>query len=368
MSSLVRGRGWLIAVAALAAAIIFGSLQGGESGREPSRSSFDEGSSGFAAWAELLRRAGVEVDELQRPPSSGGLDPESTVVALDVGDAADEDIEALRSFVDEGGYLIAGGDTEPDDVEGMTGLAPELGGPDAGPQLPLLPVAQTEGVAEVDPAGGEVYSDPAGALPVLGSASGELLLLAAPAASGQVALLASSDALTNDEIDAADNAQLAIDLGRAGGSTRPVIFLQSLALPEGNEQGVAALPAAWTAGFAGLLLAALILIASRLRRLGPPDGDPAPRAEPRSGYVDAMARNLARRGDLPAATEPVRRAALDGIARRTGAPPGERDADMLAAHAEQAGVPHEEAAALTGPLERPEAAIKATRALARVRR
>jgi hypothetical protein len=366
VSGALRGRGWLVAIVVLAAAIIFGSFQGAEEGREPARSSFDEGASGFAAWAELLRKNGVEVAELSRPPSSGGLDADTTVVALDVGKPTGGDVEAFAEFVDEGGYLIAGGKTDDDAITEMTGLAPVTGGDGLLPQRPVLPVAQTEGVTEVDPAGGEVYSDPGGALPVLGSTAGDLLLLAAPAAGGQVALLASSDALTNDRITEADNAQLAIDLGRA--NDRPVILLRSLAISEGREQGVSALPSAWTAGFAGLLLAALLLIASRVRRLGPPDGDPAPAAEPRSGYVDAMARNLSRRGDLAAAAEPVRRAALDGIARRTGAPPGANDADMLAAHAEQAGVPRDEAEALAGPLEEPEAAIKATRALARMRR
>jgi hypothetical protein len=366
--SALRGRGWLIAVVLLGLAIVAGSLQGGEDGREPSRSSFDEGSLGFAAWAELLRRSGAEVTELQRPPSSGGLDPETTVVALDIGDPTDEDVQALSTFVEEGGYLIAGGETDRDAVERMTGISPELGGADSGPQLPLLQVPQTESVAEVDPAGGPVYSDAAGGLPALGSSSGDLLLLSAPSATGSSAVLASSDALTNDAIPSADNAQFGLDLAQAGGPTRPVIFLQSLARSEGQEEGLAALPAAWTAGFAGLLLAGLVLIASRLRRLGPPDGEGAARAEPRSGYVDAMARNLARRGQIPAATEPVRRAALDGIARRSGARPEEGDEAMLAARAEAAGVPPDEAEALAGPLDSPEAAIKATRALARMRR
>jgi hypothetical protein len=352
----------------LGLAITAGSLQGGEDGREPARNSFNEGSIGFAAWAELLRRSGAEVTELQRPPSSGGLDPETTVVALDIGNATDEDVQAFASFVGEGGYLIAGGQTDADDVQEMTGVAPEPGGGDSGPQVPLLRVPQTEGVAEVDPAGGTVFSDPAGGLPALGSSSGNLLVLSAPSPSGSSAVLASSDALTNESIVEADNAQFALDLANAGGPTRPIVFLQSLALSEGNEEGIAALPPAWTAGFAGLLLAALILIASRLRRLGPPDGEGAARAEPRSGYVDAMARNLARRGDLAAATEPVRAAALDGIARRTGAPPADGDEAMLAARAEAAGVPADEAEALAGPLESPEAAIKATRALARMRR
>jgi hypothetical protein len=373
MRSLLAGRGWWIALAVLVVAIVFGSLRGGEEGRAPARESLDQGSDGFAAWAQLLDDAGGQIEDLGRPPSSGGLDPESTVVALDIGDPTGDDVEALREFVAGGGYLIAGGGTDPEALREIAGLEPRLSAPGAGPQLPLVPVAQTEGVATVDPAGGAAWADPGPGLPVLGSSSGNLLLLggsgdpADPAAGGQVALLASSDALTNEDITLADNAQFALDLGLAGGPERPIVFLQSLALPGDRQEGVGALPDGWTGGFAGLLLAALVLIASRVRRLGPPDGDPAPAARPRADYIDAMARVLARTGDLAKAAEPVRRAALDGIARRSGGPATD-DADMLAARARQAGVQEDEAAALAGPLKEPEAAIKAASALARVRR
>ena len=116
-----------------------------------------------------------------------------------------------------------------------------------------------------------------------------------------------------------------------------------------------------------LLFAGLVLIASRLRRLGPADGTARQLAQPRTGYVDAMARILARSNDLGDAAEPVRRAAIDGIARRSGEPLA-TDADMLAAQAARAGVPADEAAVLGDRVEQPESAIKAARALARVRR
>ncbi len=370
MRQLLAGRGWWIALAVLVVAIVFGSLRGGEEGRTPARDSLDQGREGFAAWSELLRGAGGEVDELGTPPSGGGLDPADTVIALDIGNPTEADIEALREFVAGGGYLIAGGGTDPDAIAEITGLEPETGGSAPVSQTPLLPVAQTEGVGAVASAGGALYTDPGAGLPALGSSAGDLMLLdgpGGPGGDGQVALLASSDPLTNANITLADNAQFAIGVGLAGGEERAVVFLQSLERSGDSEQGLAALPDGWLPGFALLLLAALVLIGSRLRRLGPPDRDPSPAARPRADYIEAMARVLARRGDLGRASEPVRRAALDGIARRSGEPVG-TDADMLAARARQAGVPEEEAVALAGPLEEPEAAIKAARALARVRR
>ncbi len=132
MRQLLAGRGWWIALAVLVAAIVFGSLRGGEEGRAPARDSLDQGREGFAAWSELLRGAGGEVDELGTPPSGGGLDPADTVIALDIGDPTEADVEALREFVAGGGYLIAGGGTDPDAIAEITGLEPETGGSRSG--------------------------------------------------------------------------------------------------------------------------------------------------------------------------------------------------------------------------------------------
>ena len=372
MRRLLAGRGWWIALALLVVAIVFGSLRSAPGdGRSPDRSSTDQGDIGFAAWAQLLRGAGLTVDQLQSPPSSSTIDPDTTLIALDLGNPTDSDVQALREFVASGGYLITGGSTDLDAIEQITGLDPDLGNPASTPVTPLLPVPQTEGVDAVDAGGGLLFESAGSGLPVLGAASGDLLLLGGGAPSqggGEVALLSSSDALVNDKIALASNAQFAIDLGRSGGGNRPVLFAESLAVDDNPAEGLGALPQGWGAGFLGLILAALTLVASRLRRLGPPDGDARERARPRADYVDAVARILARRDDLADAAEPVRQAAIAGIARRSGSPPAPDERDKLAAQAELAGVPADEAEALSAPLKEPEDAIRAARALARVRR
>ncbi len=372
MRSALAGRGWWIALALLVAAIVFGSLRSsGDSSRPPGRQAGDESGQGFAAWAELLRRDGLQVDELQHPISAGSVDPDTTLVALDIGTPTDDDVAALRSFVADGGYLITGGATSAGAIRRITGIDPRLGSPAGAPVAPVLPVAETAGVRTVDPAGGLLFSDPAGGLPALANNEGTAMVVAAPGEKGTAVVLSTSDPLANGSITLADNAQLAIDLGRASGG-RPVLFLQSLARASGSSKGFDALPQGWGVAFLGLILAGLTFIASRLRRLGPPDGDPRPAARPRSDYVDAVARILARRGELAEAAEPVRRAAIEGIERRSGTnlgvEPGEREPDKLAAAAELAGVPAEEAEALAGPLSEPKDAIRAARALTRVRR
>jgi hypothetical protein len=372
MRSLLAGRGWWIALALLVVAIIFGSLRSaGDPGRSPERQSTDQGNAGFAAWVQLLRGQDLTVDQLNAPPSSSTIDPDSTLIALDLGNPTDADVQALQDFVAAGGYLVTGGDTDLDAIREITGLDPELGNPASAQLTPLLPVAQTEGVGSVESGGGPLFANAGSGLPALGSASGDLLLLGGgdpSSGGGEVALLSSSDALVNEQIAQADNAQFAIDLGRSGGGNRPVLFAESLAVDEDPAQGIGALPNGWGAGFLGLILAALTLVASRLRRLGPPDGDGRPSARPRADYVDAVARILARRDDLADAAEPVRQAAIAGIARRSGSAPAPDERDKLAAQAELAGVPAEEAEALSAPLKEPEDAIRAARALARVRR
>jgi hypothetical protein len=376
----LAGRGWWIALVLLVAAIVFGSLQAApEEGRSPQNTTGDQTTFGFSAWATLLDRSGLSVEEITTAPSDGRVDPNTTLIAMDIGSPTAEDVEALREFVDSGGYLVTGGNTDAAAIEEITGLEPGEADASGGIVIPILPVAQTEGIASVDTDGGEPYGDPGGGLPVLGSDAGSLVILGEgrgepvgedPATgTGQVALVSSSNPMQNGQLTFADNAQFAIDVARAGGGNRPVLFAENLAVDVTPGEGASALPRGWDAAFIGLVLAALTFVVSRVRRLGPPDGDPTPPARRRSDYIDAMARILARRGsDLPAATEPVRQAAIQGIAQRSGGRPAGDDADMLAAQAELAGVPADEAEALSGPLKEPEDAIRAARALNRVRR
>ena len=211
MRSALAGRGWWIALALLVAAIVFGSLRSsGDSGRPPGRQAGDESAQGFAAWAELLRRDGLQVEELQHPVSEGSVDPDTTLVALDLGKPTDDDIAALRSFVADGGYLITGGATNAGAIRRITGIDPRFGGPAGAPVAPVLPVAETAGVRTVDPAGGLLFSDPAGGLPALANNEGTAMILATRRARrAPRSVLSTSDPLANGSITLADNAQLA---------------------------------------------------------------------------------------------------------------------------------------------------------------
>jgi hypothetical protein len=76
----------------------------------PSASAYGTREDGVAAYAELLRRAGHEVERVRERPRDIGLDPAATtVVLLDPGIVEDEDADALRTFVERGGRLLASG-------------------------------------------------------------------------------------------------------------------------------------------------------------------------------------------------------------------------------------------------------------------
>lgn len=354
----------LLAAALLAFAIIVGGLAGDSGGedRRPESSSLDSGPAGMAGWAGLLRSSGIEVDQLERPPARAGLDPEDAVVLLDAGQIAADDVEELRAFVAAGGRLVAAGRTSSAALGRIGAVSIRLGGESAAPVEVLAPGPEVTGVGEVDAGEGDRYEETGSALPLLGDPDAFADLLAAgPAGRGRIVLLADAGPVRNERLASADNALLALNL--VGGRDR-VVFVERLSAGAAAG-GLGALPESWLWGAGGLLLAALVLVASQLRRLGPPAADPTPLAPPRSHYVEAMAGLLARSGRPAEAAEPVRRAALNVLARRTGPLEGEHP-DRLAERAAQVGGDPEEGRALAGELRDPAEAIGAARLLARV--
>lgn len=359
-------RFWALVVV-VGGALVFGSIPGEpDRGRTPERSSLEVSEKGYAGWRLLLGEQGIEVDRLDETPSEADLDPDQTVIGLDLGSLTDRDSEALADFVERGGRLVAGGDTTAATLDRLSGVSlarEEVAGPGAGEAL--VPAEAIAGVSTIAGEDSSRYADPGGGLPLFGSDDGALLVELGRG-EGEVVAIADSSPLSNGRLDSADNAQLAVSLAGGGAGDGGVLFLERLAIGgEETATGIAALPDGWIAGFIGLVFAALVLIGSRLRRLGPPDQPPGTRAEPRIGYVDAMARGLARGKEATGAAEPVRAAARAAVLGRAEQGEGD-DADMLARRAERAGVPAEEAEALARPLEGPSDAVKVTRALSRV--
>ena len=130
---------------------------------------------------------------------------------------------------------------------------------------------------------------------------------------GRIALLADTSPLQNRLLDEADNAALALALGGRG----PLTFVESVH-GYGPARGLAAVPARFGWALIGLLLAALVFMFARGRRLGPPERERRELPPPRRAYVDSLAATMARGKAREEAVAPVRAEARGRLARRAG--------------------------------------------------
>ena len=130
----------------------------------------------------------------------------------------------------------------------------------------------------------------------------------------------------------------------------------------GPQRGLAAIPARFGWALIGLLLAALVFMVARGRRLGPPERERRDLPPPRRAYVDSLAATIARGKEREAAVAPVRDEARRRLARRAGlaedAPP-----DAWAEAARGLGLDDDAARALSGRAEDDDAVVAIGRAL-----
>jgi hypothetical protein len=310
---------------------------------------------GAAAYAELLRRAGHDVSYLRAPLADAQLDPDATVILLDAPSLKHNERAALRGFVRDGGRLVAGGE---DAGRGVVARAPEW--LPSGPRLarPTVPVAETSAVRVVQSAGAGAFASPGGTLPALGS-----LMTVARSGLGRALLLADAAPLQNRLLGHADNAALGLAL--AGPPQRHVTFVESVH-GFGERSGLAALPGRWKLALIAGIVAALLWLASRARRFGPPEDRGDEPTPARREHVDALAIALRRARQPAVALEPVQVAARAQVVRRAALAPDAEDGAVRDA-ARRLGFEEDEVAALTGERGGNEA-LALGRALSRGRR
>jgi hypothetical protein len=315
-----RARRIVIAVLAallayqVAAYIVDEFTPGGSGGA--TSSSYATGADGLGAYAELLQRTGHPVSRLRTAPAKAQLDPRTTLVVLDPKLVTSADLTRLRTFVQQGGTLIAGGaasDPQPWLAE-LTSSAPtwSAGGPTTSTALPGTPY--TDGVRTVRSAGDGSFVARAGTLPAVG-ADGTSLLAVTPVGRGRLLMLSDASPLQDRYLDHLDNAALGVRM--AGPAGRPVVFAESIH-GYGEASGLAGLPERWKWVLAGLAIAAAVAIASRFRRLGDIDPPEPPVLPPRRAHVEALALALQRTRQPAAAVAPVRGRAHEIVAGRAG--------------------------------------------------
>jgi Domain of unknown function (DUF4350) len=280
----------------------------------PEGSSYATAPEGAAAYAELLHRAGHTVRRIRTPLAEQPLDPGSTLVVLDPEGVVPDEARAIGRFVRAGGRLVAAGPSVNwlarviDEPPFWTSSAP-------GDARVVVPVPETAGVTTVAFAEGGRWESLGSTLPILATPEGAVAAVAASGA-GRAVLLADAAPLYNHQLARADDA--AFGLAVVGGERRPVAFLETVH-GYGEETGLAALPARALWVLAGLALAALALVWSVARRLGPPEDDPEPPAPPRRDYVEAVAAGLVASGDRAGVADAAVRSARTRLERSAGA-------------------------------------------------
>lgn len=365
MSDRVRAggpTGWIAvavgAIVALNLLILLGNAltSGGASG--PPSSSLSTSERGLAGYAALLAQAGHPVSQQRSYPSQVAPDVNTTLMLVDPGEPLPVDVEALAAFVDAGGRLIVAGRYEGDWLEQIVDPAPSWG--DGGARI-VVPSGRGDvrGIEELRTAGEGIWTASGAADPALPDGRDQLLLLARR---GRVALLADPSPLENRLLGEADNAALALAL--AGDPGRPVRFAESY---HGYAaEGLDAIPENWKLALVGLALAALVWIAARARRIGPPQESRRRLPPPRAEYVDALASILARTS-LRDAAAPVASEVSERIAARAslGRAPDER---MLRGGGERLGLSAGEIDAVVGGPRSEREAVAAGTALSKLTR
>jgi Domain of unknown function (DUF4350) len=318
-------RPWRVAIAVVALLVVvnlvlrvLGTVTGGTPGG-PRSSSYATSPQGDAAFAELLGRVGHPVEQVRSLPHESPPSPGATVFLLDPPAVKTQDLEALRTFVRDGGRLVA------------AGMSPEA-------------------IRELAP------STPR-------HARESRRVAVARVGRGRLELLTDSSPLQNRRLGFGDNA--AFGLALAGRRNRPVEFLESYH-GYGAGSGLSALPLAWKLLLAGLGLAALVYMVARGRRFGPPEEEGRSLAPPRREYVDSLAAVVARSKRRDAGVGPVRREARDTLLRRAALPP-DVDDDAVRVAARRLGLPDEDADALLRPARTDADVLAVGRAAARIR-
>jgi Domain of unknown function (DUF4350) len=287
----------------------------------PASSAYATSEDGFAAYAELLRRAGHDVDRARELPRELELAPgETTVVLADAGLVENADAEALGRYVDAGGRLVAVGPAL-GWLHHVTESPPEWSeGPVQSVRL-LAPRAELAQVRRLAGLTGGSWASAGGTLPLLGDDDSSLLTVLR-ADHREAFFLADSAPLRNETLAAADNAALALAL--AGSPARRVVFLESYH-GFGEERGFWAIPDSWLVTLGGMLVAALAFMVARGRRLGPPEEPARELAPPRRLFVESLGTLLARTRRPAEAVAPLQARALE-TAELLGLPDEERRA------------------------------------------
>lgn len=273
---------------------------------------------GARALVELLDRFG-DVDVLGAVPG-----PEQTTAVV-LQDRFDRDAEAgLRDWVRQGGTLLV--------ADRGSALLPPVLGPFGGEASVRCDVAGLEGVRTLDLGDGAVL-DGAGSTASCATADGSSLVVEERLGDGRIVALGGPGILTNERLDEADNAIVAVGLLVPEPGTRVAFLQPRLRVGTGERSLVDLVDTPVRAALAQLAVAFGIVVLWRARRLGRPVVEPQQVRIEGAELTDAVGRLLARSRDAGRAAAVLRDRARRDLSGPLGLPldaPAAQVVDALA--------------------------------------
>lgn len=324
-------------LAVIVGLILLAAVLAGPGAEGPPLDPRSTGPAGTKALVDSLRELGVPV---MVEPDAIGQDVARALLLTD--DLDDGERDTLTAWVERGGVLVVTDPRSPlvPEVVGSAGIA----GIGVAPLEPDCPLTALRDAREVLPdAGAVVYAVPDGAVGCFHRDDGSWLV-AEPRGAGTVVALGGPDVLVNARLGTAAHPELlaALLVPESGG-----VAVLRTRLPGEGDAGLAELIGDNVRLFGvQLLLALLLVIAWRARRLGRPVDEPQPVAIPGSELVTAVG-NLFHEAGARARTAALLQSDLQRtLERRLGLPGGSAPQTVAAAAAARTGVDAEELAGI----------------------
>lgn len=330
MSAPRRARRWPWLVAALASLVVVAVLSAPTS--DVPYDPDGVGPEGLRGVVDLLRAVDVEVAVSLEPP-----DDAATRVFVPVDRLGAQRREALLAWVRDGGTLVVAGTTSP--LHDLVGVTDPLGG-----------FGTTERELSCDPDGlleavGEIAQQRWDGLQVPAEADGSCGLLedgiawlvTRPEGQGRIVAIGSADAFVNARLGRVDNAVLAASLlGPAPGDRLVIVPRPPVGEGDTSLLDLVA-PRVWQAGLV-LLVALLVGLVARGRRLGPPVPETLPPVLAAAELAVSVGELLQRAGDRDTAARRLRADARRTTARALGLAADLDAGDLAVLAAERTGI------------------------------